>query len=137
MQFSTQENLGYSNDEGYLFITARSSEMIKSGGFRVNPEEIEEVLRDQDGVSDAGVADDLLREVIVAGVVVPAAREALEEQLLAHCASHLSSYKRPQAIYLLARVPRSANGKILRPVLRERLESLRRQTTLDGMGSSR
>ncbi len=133
-------DLGYSDEEGYLFITGRSSEMIKSGGFRVNPEEIEEVLRDQDGVSDAGVAgvaDDLLGEVIVAGVVVQAARESLEKRLLAHCASHLSPYKRPQAIYLLAGVPRSANGKILRLALRERLESLHRQNTLDGIGSSR
>jgi acyl-CoA synthetase (AMP-forming)/AMP-acid ligase II len=133
-------DLGYSDDEGYLFITGRSSEMIKSGGFLVNPEEIEEVLREQDGVSDAGVAgvaDDLLGEVIVAGVVVQAARESVEKQLLAHCVRHLSSYKRPQAIYLMTGVPRSANGKILRPALRERLESLHRKTTLDGISSSR
>lgn len=121
-------DFGYLDDEGFLFILGRSSEMIKSGGFRVSPEEIEEVLLEHEDVSEAGVAgvvDGLLGEAIAAGVVLKSGRELSEKQLLAHCFKHLAPYKRPKAIYLLKTIPRSANGKILRASLRGIIDSLR------------
>jgi long-chain acyl-CoA synthetase len=120
-------DLGYLDDEGFLFITRRKSEMIKSGGFRMSPEEIEELLLEHEDVLEVGVAgveDDLLGQVIVAGVVPEPNKTFSGTLFMAHCASHLASFKRPRAVYCLERIPRSANGKILRRVLEEELSAL-------------
>lgn len=123
-------DLGLLDEEGFLFITGRKSEMIKTGGFRVSPEELEEVLLEQQDVLEvgvAGVSDDLMGEVIVAGVVLKPGRELSVRQLRAHCVNHLAPFKRPKAIYQLDRLPRSANGKVLRRALRERLSSIHQE----------
>lgn len=122
-------DLGYLDEEGYLFITGRQSELIKTGGFRVSPEEIEEVLLRHPDVADAGVcgvADELLGEIVVAGIVIPAEKEFSAKKLLAHCASQLTAFKRPKAIHRLDRVPRSPNGKILRCSLGAKLTELQK-----------
>jgi acyl-CoA synthetase (AMP-forming)/AMP-acid ligase II len=120
-------DLGHLDEEGFLFITGRKSEMIKTGGFRVSPEELEEILLEQEEVLEvgvAGVADDLMGEVIVAGIKVKPGREFSLRRLMAFCASRLAPFKRPKAIYQLGKVPRSANGKILRRPLGDLLTSL-------------
>jgi len=123
-------DLGFVDEEGFLFITGRQSEMIKTGGFRVSPEEIEELLLEQEDVLEAGVAgvpDDLLGEVAVAGVVLKPGRAISNRSLIAYCTSHLAPFKRPKAIYRLSRIPRSPNGKILRRTLGEELSALHQQ----------
>ena len=126
-------DFGYLDEEGYLFITGRSSEMIKSGGIRINPEEIEELLLAHEDILEAGVAgvvDELLGERILAGVVLRTGRQLAEKQLLIYCRKHLAPYKRPQAIFFLEMVRRSANGKILRAELRQQLASLHQQSQM-------
>jgi long-chain acyl-CoA synthetase len=120
-------DLGYLDDEGYLYITGRNSEMIKSGAFRISPNEIEDVLFRHPDVYEAGVVgieDEVLGEAIIGAVVLKSGRSATTHQLLAHCAKHLPPYKRPKAICLLATLPKSPNGKILRKSLREQMRSL-------------
>lgn len=120
-------DLGYINAEGFLFITGRQSELIKTGGFRVSPEEVEEALLRHPDVADAGVcgvADELLGEIVVAVVVVQVGREFSANRMRAHCAAQLTAFKRPKAIHLVERVPRSANGKILRRVLNTMLTEM-------------
>jgi long-chain acyl-CoA synthetase len=122
-------DLGFLDEEGFLFITGRKNEMIKTGGFRVSPEEVEEALLEQEDVLEvgvAGVADDLMGEVIVAGIVLKPHKEFSPKQLMVYCMEHLAPYKRPSAIFHLERIPRSANGKILRRLLGEYLSSLHR-----------
>jgi len=125
-------DLGFLDDEGFLFITGRKSELIKTGGFRVSPEELEEVLLEQPDVLEAGVAgvpDDLMGEVILAGVVLKPGREFLPGQLMIHCGNQLAPFKRPKGIYKLDRLLRSANGKILRRALREELTSIHKTSS--------
>lgn len=125
-------DLGYMDDEGYVYITGRNSEMIKSGAFRLSPNEIEDVLFQHPNVYEAGVVgveDDMLGEVIVGAVVMKTQTRTSENELLAHCARHLAAYKRPKAIYILKELPKSQNGKVLRQPLREVLTSLHKQSS--------
>jgi acyl-CoA synthetase (AMP-forming)/AMP-acid ligase II len=118
-------DLGYLDEEGYLYLMGRNSEMIKSGAFRISPYEIEEVLLQHPEVYEAGVAgveDPILGEIIF-GAVVPVVpqqvRSLTEQELLAHCARHLPPYKRPRSICILQELPKSPSGKILRQNIRE------------------
>lgn len=124
-------DLGFLDEEGFLFITGRKSEMIKTAGYRISPEELEEVLLEQPDILEAGVAgvsDNQMGEIVVAGVVLKPGRKFSVNHLMAHCLNHLAPFKRPKAIYQMDRLPRSANGKILRRALGERLNSLYRMS---------
>jgi long-chain acyl-CoA synthetase len=115
-------DLGYMDEDGYVYITGRNSEMIKSGAFRISPNEIEDVLYQHADVYEVGVVgapDDMLGETIVALVVPKDGRIPSQKSLLSHCARHLPPYKRPKTMILVEELPKSANGKILRPQLRE------------------
>ena len=117
-------DLGVADDEGYLFIRDRLKELIKVKGFQVAPAEVEAELLAHPDVADAaviGVADDEAGEVPVA-FVVPAPGTAFDEAaVLAHLRGRLASYKVPRVVHLVEAVPKSASGKILRRVLRDRL----------------
>jgi long-chain acyl-CoA synthetase len=115
-------DMGRLDEEGYLTLIGRNSEMIKSGAYRISPTEIEEVLLQHPGVREAGVVgleNPILGEVICA--VVTPNREQLptDQELLAHCAQRLAPYKRPKSICLVAALPKSPSGKVLRQELRE------------------
>lgn len=114
-------DIGYLDEDGYLTIVGRNSEMIKSGAFRISPVEIEEILLGHPAVQEAGVVgveDPILGEVIC-GVVVPKKEhQPTDLELLAHCARHLAPYKRPKAICLVPELPKSFSGKVLRQELR-------------------
>jgi long-chain acyl-CoA synthetase len=110
-------DLGRLDDEGFLYVIGRNSEIIKSGAFRISPYEIEEILLRHPEVFEAGVVgiDDPILGETIAGMVVP--REGChpkEQELLAFCARHLAPYKRPKAIFQAAELPKSPSGKILR-----------------------
>jgi len=116
---------GYTDDEGWLFLTGRSAEVIISGGVNIYPSEIDDVLRRHPTVSDAacaGAPDDQWGERVVALVVRSALAEgdddALRETLLAHASAHLARYKCPRDILFVAELPYSATGKLLRSQVR-------------------
>lgn len=117
-------DLGVADMEGYLFIRDRLKELIKVKGFQVAPAEVEAELLAHPDVADAaviGVADDEAGEVPVA-FVVPAPGVAFDESaVLIHLRERLASYKVPRVVHLVEVVPKSASGKILRRVLRDRL----------------
>ena len=106
------------DDEGFLWIEGRESDMINRGGLKVFPAEVEEVLLLSDAVSEAavvGVPDDRLGEVPHA-FVVPADGTTLSD--LEHlCRQHLAPYKVPVAFNILDALPRSEVGKVVRRVL--------------------
>ncbi len=117
-------DLGVADEEGYLFIRDRLKELIKVKGFQVAPAEVEAELLAHPDIADAaviGVADDEAGEVPVA-FVVPAPGVVFDEgAVLAHLRGRLASYKVPRVVHLVEAVPKSASGKILRRVLRDRL----------------
>jgi acyl-CoA synthetase (AMP-forming)/AMP-acid ligase II len=115
-------DIGRLDEEGYLTLVGRNSEMIKSGAFRINPIEIEEILLRHPQVQEAGVIgveDEILGEVVYALVVLKEEKRLTEQELLAHCARYLPPYKRPKAVCPVRELPKSPSGKILRRDLQE------------------
>ncbi|PMS16820.1 acyl-CoA ligase (AMP-forming), exosortase A system-associated [Trinickia dabaoshanensis] len=108
------------DSEGFLYFVARNDAQIKSSGYRVSPEEIEETVHGSGLVAEAvalGVPDDELGEAIVL-LVVPAAEPFDTEALQTWCAQRLPRYMVPQRLIVRPEIPRNPNGKFDRTALR-------------------
>ena len=115
-------DLGYLDEDGYLFIVDRKKDLIKTSGFQVWPREIEEVLAAHPSIAEVGVAgvpDDTKGEMVKAWVVLRASQAATESELRAFCRERLAPYKVPSRIEFRAELPKSMVGKVLRRALRE------------------
>ncbi|ODU62618.1 MAG: feruloyl-CoA synthetase [Acetobacteraceae bacterium SCN 69-10] len=109
---------------GMYRIVDRLKDMYVSGGENVYPAEVEAVVAASGAVADAavlGIADARWGEIGVAFVVPEDAASFDPDALRAHCAARLAKYKCPTRVVVVEAIPRSAAGKILKPVLRERL----------------
>lgn len=110
-------DLGRLDEDGYLFIRGRSSEVINVGGYGVYPREIEQVLLEYPAVSDAavfGVADSYYGEAVQAYVVLKPGQEFDEQALIGHCRANLVGYKVPNAIRAIDELPKTRVGKLAR-----------------------
>ena len=106
-------DMGYLDDEGYLFLTGRKKEIINKGGRKIAPEEIDTVLREHPQVKDAmtfGIADPVLGED-VAAIVVPADETITEADLRMYLLDRLIQFKVPRKIWFVDRIPRTPTGK--------------------------
>src|SRR3954470_16477992 len=115
-------DLGYMDDDGYVFIVDRKKDLIKTSGFQVWPREIEEVLASHPAVAEVGVAgieDAKQGEAVKAWVVLRAGQQANEAELRAYCRERLAAYKVPSAISFRSDLPKTMVGKVLRRSLRE------------------
>lgn len=115
-------DIGYLDEDGYLYVVDRKKEMIISGGYNIYPREIEEVAHAVEGIYEVaaiGVPDDRLGERIVAYVVLEAGASVPEETLLQRCGDQLARYKVPREVRFLDALPRNATGKIDRRRLRD------------------
>ena len=113
---------GLIDDEGFLYVTGRSSEMIVTGGENVMPAEVEAVLISHPAVADAAVLgrpDPEWQEAVCALVVLRDGAEATDEELRSHCAGSLASHKVPKRVDFVSSLPRTASGKLLRGELPE------------------
>ena len=116
-------DVGYMDDDGYLFITDRKKDMIISGGSNIYPREVEEVICQHPAVFEVsviGVPDSKWGETVKALVVLRDGRRATEAEIVEHCRTHLASYKKPQSIEFLDALPKNAYGKVLKRELRDR-----------------
>lgn len=117
-------DLGVVDADGYLFIRDRLKELIKVKGFQVAPAEVEAELLGLPGVADAaviGVPDDEAGERPMAFVVRQPGTDLSESAILDALRPRLASYKIPTQIAFIEAIPKSASGKILRRLLRDRL----------------
>ncbi len=114
-------DVGRRDADGYLYLEGRTGELIISGGFNVYPREVEEQLADHSGVAELAVAgrhDEVWGEIVTAYVVPPPGAEAPSvEDLRAHAAQRLASYKQPRAVVVIDAIPRNALGKVQRHLL--------------------
>jgi long-chain acyl-CoA synthetase len=120
----TVGDLGSLDDDGYLYLADRRTDLILSGGVNIYPAEIEAVLLAHPGVADAavvGIPDDDLGEVVHAVVRPNGPSEGLVAALHARCTAELARFKRPRVIEVRDHLPRSETGKLLRRVLRDEL----------------
>jgi long-chain acyl-CoA synthetase len=121
-EWFTVGDAGYLDEDGYLYLTDRKSDMVISGGVNIYPREVEDVLFRHPEIVDCavlGVPDDRWGEALYA-VVQPAAGSALDaDGVVAWCRAHLADYKRPRVVEFVHELPRDPNGKVRKPKLRE------------------
>jgi long-chain acyl-CoA synthetase len=119
-------DLGYLDEDGYVFIVDRKKDMIKTSGFQVWPREIEEALATHAAVAEVGVAgtsDPVKGEVVHAWVVLRAGQTATEQDLRAYCRERLAAYKVPARVEFRDSLPKTMVGKVLRRALKEELRA--------------
>jgi acyl-CoA synthetase (AMP-forming)/AMP-acid ligase II len=122
-------DIGYLDDEGYLYLTDRVAHTVISGGVNIYPREIEDVLVVHPSVTDVaviGVPDDEMGESLLAVVQAAegvAADDALAEGLRSHCREHLAGFKVPRRVTFVDELPRLPTGKIRKSELRHRYGS--------------
>lgn len=124
--YFTVGDIGRLDEDGYLFLTGRSAEVINSGGVKLYPQEVDDVLAHHPAVGDVacvGVPDDDWGEVIKAVVVLRQGQvgdAAMRAALIDWCEGRLAHQKWPRSIDFVEELPRSAAGKVLRSQLRSR-----------------
>ncbi len=122
----TVGDIGYVDDEGYLFLSDRKIDMIISGGVNIYPAEIEGVLVSHPQIADAavfGIPNDEFGEEVKAAVELMAGVEPsaeLEQSIKDHCRDHLAGYKVPRSVDFEAALPRHETGKLYKRLLRDR-----------------
>ena len=114
-------DLARSDDEGFLSIVSRKSDLIKSGSHRIGPKEIEDVLSEHVAVHEVaviGIPDEILDERICACIVLRPGCECSEKELKVHCKKLLPQYKIPHNIIFVGDLPKTTSGKIQKNELR-------------------
>lgn len=115
-------DLGYLDEDGYLFIVDRKKDLIKTSGYQVWPREIEEVIASHPAVAEVGVVglpDQMRGEIVKAWVVLRLGMNATKGDLKFYCRERLAPYKVPSSFEFVSELPKSAAGKVLRRVLKE------------------
>jgi long-chain acyl-CoA synthetase len=110
-------DLGYLDEDGYLFIVDRKKDVIKPSGFQVWPREVEEVIASHPAVAEVGVAgipDAYSGEAVKAWVVLREGKQVSVEELREFCHTKLAAYKVPKQIEFRDSLPKSMVGKVLR-----------------------
>jgi acyl-CoA synthetase (AMP-forming)/AMP-acid ligase II len=118
-------DLGWQDEDGYIFLAGRQSDMIIRGGENVAPAEIEAVLATHHGVEEVaviGLPDEEWGERIAAVVVLRAGQSVSADELIEFVHDRLASFKRPEQIFFTDALPHSALGKLLRRELRAQYE---------------
>lgn len=110
------------DEDGYFYILDRQKDMIIASGYNVYPREIEEVLYQLEPIEEAivvGVPDSYRGETVKAFVKLKAGHTLTEEEILQFARKNLAPYKTPKEVEILAELPKSSVGKLLRRVLRD------------------
>jgi long-chain acyl-CoA synthetase len=114
-------DVGRRDADGWFYIVDRIKDMIVVSGYKVWPRDVEDALYTHPAVQEAAVvgeADDYRGETVAAHVVLRPGADATVDELIAHCRDRLAVYKAPHVVHLVAELPKTASGKILRRELR-------------------
>jgi long-chain acyl-CoA synthetase len=113
-------DLGYFDEDGFLFIVSRQKELIIRGGYNVYPSEIENVLHAHPAIAEAavvGVPDERLGEEVMAVVILRPGMVLAEHELVSYCRRQLAAYKCPRVYQFRAQLPKNTLGKVLKDEL--------------------
>ena len=117
-------DLGYLDDDGYLYVVDRKKDLIIRGGFNVFPRDVEEALLEHPAVAAAGVVgrpDKAHGEEVVAFVELDPGQEIEADKLVAWSKERIGGYKYPREVHLVPSLPLTPVGKIDRKALRARI----------------
>ncbi|HVS24956.1 MAG TPA: long-chain fatty acid--CoA ligase, partial [Gammaproteobacteria bacterium] len=117
-------DIGYVDDEGFLFLVDRKKEMVIVGGYNVYPREVDEVLFKHPKIREAatvGRPDKRYGEVLVAFVVLARGQTLTEDEFFAYCKEEMVKYKRPVEVRFVDALPKTGTNKINRIALRAML----------------
>ena len=115
-------DLGYFDEDGYIFLSGRAKDFIKRAGEMVSPEEVEQVLHSHPSIDEAaiiGVPDVDWGERVRAIVVAKVGATIDKEEVMAYCKDRMASFKKPESVVVVEELPRNPLGKVLKRVLRE------------------
>ncbi|MBN1376275.1 MAG: long-chain fatty acid--CoA ligase [Dehalococcoidia bacterium] len=115
-------DIGYMDEDGYVFLTSRKKDLIKCGGFQVWPREVEEILSTHPSVAEVcvgGIPDPRQMEAVKAWVVLKEGQSATVEDLQKYCREKLTGYKVPKHFEFRKELPKTFVGKILRRILQD------------------
>jgi long-chain acyl-CoA synthetase len=114
-------DMGYLDEDGYLFVVERKKDLLIRGGFNVYPKDVEEVIYRHPAVSEAavvGVPDPVMGEEVCAYVVKKYGADVTEAAIIQHCQTKLAKYKTPRYVEFVSALPRTSIGKIQKKELR-------------------
>ena len=120
-------DLGYMDDDGFIFVTGRLKELIIKGGENISPREIDEVFYSHPAVMDSaavGIEDEHYGEEIMCCVVLKPDCSTTEEELRVHCLKLLGEFKTPKVIKFMDDLPKGPSGKIQRIKLRDIMKNI-------------
>ena len=115
-------DLGYIDEEGYVFLVGRKDDMIIRGGENIAPAEVEAILQSHAAVDEVavfGLPSVEWGQIVAAAVVVRPGATTTAEELSEHCRARLASFKKPELIRIVPELPRNPLGKILRKELKD------------------
>ena len=116
-------DMGYMDEDGYIFLAGRGDDLIIRGGENISPEEVENAIYTHPSVDEVaviGVPDPEWGQEVMAVVVLKQGAKATAEDISEHCREKLASFKRPAYVEFIDELPRTSTGKILKRVLREK-----------------
>ncbi|MGW4489479.1 AMP-binding protein [Amycolatopsis sp. NPDC004368] len=116
-------DVGFMDERGWVYVVDRLKDMINASGFKVWPREVEDVLYTHPGVREAavvGVPDEYRGETVKAYVSAAPGAAPSPDELVAYCKERLAAFKYPRSVEVLAELPKTTSGKILRRELRAR-----------------
>ena len=115
-------DMGWIDDDGYVFLAGRRDDMIIRGGENIAPAEVESVIQTHPAVDEVvviGVPDIDWGQKVAAVVVLRAGNQPRADELIEYCRQRLSSFKKPEAVHFVDALPRNDLGKVLRRELRK------------------
>jgi len=116
-------DLGYKDDEGYIYLTGRGDDVIVRGGENIGPDEVESVLSTHPKIEEAaviGVKDEEWGQQVRAVVRLKKGEKATEAEIIDFCRPHLAGFKRPTSVvFVTEELPKTTTGKVLRRRVRE------------------
>jgi len=120
-EYMTVGDMGYLDEDNYLYIVDRKTDMVISGGVNIYPAEIEEVIHEHPTVLDVaviGVPNDEWGEELKAVVQLKPGARASADDIIDFCRERLADYKRPRSVDFVDEVPRNPSGKLLKRDIR-------------------
>lgn len=118
-------DMGYLDENGYLYISGRKSDMIISGGENIFPLEVENVLRMREDIAEVcvlGVPDDYWGESVQAVVVLRPGSKLTPEEIRTFCRGKIAGYKIPKKVYIWEELPKNTTGKVCKAEVLKKIE---------------